>query len=388
MSTLCSLGMVCALGADLATIRRNLFAGTSPGLRASDACSPGTPRHLGFVDAPLPTLADHPTRWRSRNNALLLAALAQIRDEVEAACRGVDPTRIAVVLGTSTTGIAEGEVAMGEWLAHGRFPAQFHYAQQELGSPAEFLAARIGSRGPAYVISTACTSSAKALAAGARLLATGVADVVLAGGADTLCRFTVAGFAALEALSTGRCNPFSSRRDGINIGEGAALFLMQRGPGPVRLAGWGESSDGHHVSAPDPCGAGARRAVAQALARAGRGAADIGYVNLHGTGTPLNDAMEATLAAELLPGVPASSTKPLTGHTLGAAGAIEAGIAWLTLTGDGTLPPHCWDGNADPALPALTLIAPAMRLPSPPRAALSHSFAFGGNNVALLLEHA
>ncbi|GAA5785398.1 beta-ketoacyl-ACP synthase [Chitiniphilus shinanonensis] len=386
MSTLHALGMVCALGADLDTVRANLFAGRAPGMGATERYSPGRSLHLGQATAPLSDLSEHAPRWRSRNNALLWAAFAQIRAEFDALRAAVDPTRIAVVIGTSTAGIAEGEAAVAHHAAHGALPDSFHYAQQELGSPAEFLAAALGIAGPAYAISTACTSGAKALAAGARLLDAGLADLVLAGGADSLCRFTVAGFGALEALSPDPCRPFDADRAGINIGEGAALFLMRRGPGAVRLAGWGESSDAHHISAPDPAGDGARRALRQALQRAGLAAADVGYLNLHGTATPLNDAMEAAVTAELLPGVPCSSTKPLTGHALGAAGAIEAGIAWLTLTGDGRLPPQYGTERIDPALPPLALVAPGQRLATPPRVALSQSFAFGGNNIVLALQ--
>jgi 3-oxoacyl-[acyl-carrier-protein] synthase-1 len=238
------------------------------------------------------------------------------------------------------------------------------------------------------VISTACSSSAKALASAGRLLDAGIADAVIAGGADSLCEFTIAGFRALESVSAARCNPLSANRRGINIGEATALFLVSREPGPVRLMGWGESSDAHHMSAPDPSGRGAAEVVRQALHRAGLQAADIDYVNLHGTATVQNDAMEAKVIAELFgPGVPVSSTKPLTGHTLGAAGALEAGIGWLTLADEacGRLPPHWWDEQADPALPILRVVKPGESAARRPRHVLSNSFAFGGSNAALLL---
>jgi 3-oxoacyl-[acyl-carrier-protein] synthase-1 len=198
----------------------------------------------------------------------------------------------------------------------------------------------------------------------------------------------VAGFSALESVSAARCNPLSANRNGINIGEGAALFLMSREAGPVRLAGWGESSDAYHMSAPDPHGKGAQLAMRQALARAGIGAHAIDYVNLHGTATPANDVMEAhAVAAVLGREVPVSSTKPLTGHTLGAAGAIEAALMWLTLAGNprGQLPPHWWDGVADAALPALHVATPGSTLGRAPRHVMSLSFAFGGSNGVLVL---
>src|SRR5690606_23091114 len=237
--------------------------------------------------------------------------------------------------------------------------------------------------------STACSSSAKALASGARLLRAGIVDAVIAGGADSLCRFTVAGFQALESVSARRCLPFSRHRCGINIGEGAALFLLTREPGPVRLAGWGESADAHHMSAPDPSGAGAMSAMRQALQRAGWAPDEVDYLNLHGTATRHNDAMEARAVAEVLgTSVPVSSTKPLTGHTLGAAGAVEAALSWIAMIDnpDQRLPPHWWDGEADPELPALALATPGSRAGAGLRRVMSSSFAFGGSNAVLALE--
>ncbi|MDR3410181.1 MAG: beta-ketoacyl-ACP synthase [Formivibrio sp.] len=380
-----NLGIICALGDNTESVREQLFAGTSPGMRKTDQYSPGHPRTLGLVEAQLPKLDHHPVQLRSRNNAMLAQALTQIRPAIEALKANIPAHRIAIVLGTSTTGMAESEQAMQLHAEENRFPDGFHYAQQELGSPARFLATELGLTGPAYVISTACTSSAKALASAARLLQAGLADAVLAGGVDTLCRFTVAGFAALESIDDARCQPFSANRRGINIGEGAALFIVSREPGPVCLAGWGESSDGHHISAPDPSASGAKLAIDKALQRAALSAADIGYINLHGTATLQNDAMESRAVAELLPDVPASSTKSLTGHTLGAAGAIESGLCWLTLTDQaGRLPPHGWDGIPDPALPELPLVSQGSA-PGTPHAVISLSFAFGGNNIALVL---
>ncbi|MDR2216460.1 MAG: beta-ketoacyl-ACP synthase, partial [Nevskiaceae bacterium] len=214
-------------------------------------------------------------------------------------------------------------------------------------------------------------------------------DAVLAGGADALNRFTLAGFVALECVSPKPCNPMSVNRDGINMGEGAALFLISREPGEIALAGWGESSDAHHFSAPDPRGVGAVLAMRSALKMASLQPEDIDYINLHGTATVQNDAMESLAVTTVFgSSVPCSSTKPLTGHALGAAGAIEAAICWQTLRDhhSGALPVHWWDGQADPALPPLNLVAPGHRAQRPPRRVLSNSFAFGGSNAALILE--
>jgi 3-oxoacyl-[acyl-carrier-protein] synthase-1 len=257
-----------------------------------------------------------------------------------------------------------------------------------LGSLAEFLATELGTTGIAHVISTACSSGAKALASGARLLNAGLADAVIAGGCDALGAFTVAGFSALESVAAERCNPLSINRRGINLGEGAAFFLMTRDEGPVRLAGWGETSDAYHMSAPDPSGKGAIRAMQAALTRGGVQAHAVDYLNLHGTATPHNDAMESLAVAEVLGnGVAVSSTKPLTGHTLAAAGAIEAAFGWLTLVDNpqGRLPPHWWDGAVDPAVAPLNVVRPNQSLGRAPAYVLSNSFAFGGSNATLLL---
>jgi 3-oxoacyl-[acyl-carrier-protein] synthase-1 len=219
----------------------------------------------------------------------------------------------------------------------------------------------------------------------------GLCVAVIAGGADTLCRLTVAGFRSLECVSPAPCNPLSSNRAGINLGEGAALFLMSRQPGPLRLAGWGETSDAHHMSAPDPAGRGAADAMRMALQRAGLSPGAVDYVNLHGTGTRQNDAMESHAVAQVLGlEVPVGSTKPCTGHALAAAGAIEAAVAWLTLVDNprGLLPPHRWDGERDPELAALRVVSPGETLGRAPRDVLSNSFAFGGSNAALLISTA
>lgn len=382
------LGVVSALGSGHAQTCAGLFAEQPGGLHENDTLIAGRTLALGEVHTPLPDLSALPVELRGRNNALLAAALEQIRPAVDAAVARYGAERVAVIVGTSTSGIGESENALRMQADHGRWPDDFHYAQQEMGTSARFVREQIGSRGPAWTISTACSSSAKALMSAARLLRAGVVDAVVAGGADSLCRFTVAGFSALESVSAARCNPFSRHRNGINIGEGAALFLMTRDTGPVRLSGWGESSDAHHMSAPDPQAKGAIDAMQQALQRAGLAPEQIDYVNLHGTATGHNDAMESLAVATVLGGqVPASSTKPLTGHTLGASGAIEAALCWLTLVEnpEQRLPAHFWDGQVDEALPPLALVSPGARAQRPLQHVLSHSFAFGGSNAVLAL---
>lgn len=384
-------GIVCALGDGTAQVRQRLFGGDS-GVAATTLWSAGRALPLGRVTCALPDPAQLPLADRSRNNQLALAALAQIRPAAEAAIARYGAHRVGIVIGTSTSGVAETESAIAAHAAGGALPEGFHYAQQEMGSPAAMLARELGVHGPAYVHSSACASGAKALAGAARMINMGLCDAVIAGGVDSLCAFTVAGFSALESVSAERCNPLSANRHGINIGEGAALFLMTREPAAVALCGWGEASDGHHMSAPDPAGSGARIAIGEALARAGITPEQVDYINLHGTATIQNDAMESRVVADMFgPRVAVSSTKPFTGHALGAAAALEAAFCWIAMQDDnaeGLLPPHLWDGAQDPALPALNVVATGTRLGRPLDWALSNSFAFGGSNAALVLGRA
>lgn len=401
-SYLNALGLNCALGQGKHAVAAALFAGDASGMRAQTGWVAERTLTVGAVPGSLPQLPAELSHASSRNNQLLLAAALEIEDEIRAAIAQFGADRIAVVLGTSTSGIEEASQSIAQYLNQGSLPPHYDYAQQELAAPANFLSAWLGLSGPSYCISTACTSSARALLSAQRLLQLGVCDAVLCGGVDSLCHLTLNGFSALEAVSAERCNPFSVNRHGINIGEGAALFLMTKEPMtrepmsrdsaavPIALLGGGASSDAHHISAPQPEGLGAQTAMRKALAAAGISASQIDYLNLHGTATTHNDAMESLAVQAIFPqGVACSSSKPLTGHCLGAAGALEAAFCWLSLSPynpDQLLPPHLWDGQADPALPSLNLLQPGTHLRGgSPRRLMSNSFAFGGNNISLLL---
>jgi 3-oxoacyl-[acyl-carrier-protein] synthase-1 len=383
-----ALGMLCAAGDSVAAVAQNLRSETSA-LVSVDAYGAGRPVPLGMYQGELPLLPLPQAKWLSRNNRCALAALQQIQAEVDTAIELYGADRVAVVIGTSTSGIAETEVAVRAWVKDSNVAEDYDYAVQEMGACAQFVAEVLKVSGPVYGISTACSSGAKALAAARRLLRAGLCDAVIAGGVDTLCRLTVMGFSSLEAVSDTRCNPFSRNRNGINIGEGAALFLVSREAWGARLCGVGEGSDAHHISAPDPSGSGAMRCMQGALDDAGLVAEDVDYVNLHGTATALNDQMESLAIAQVFGlDTPCSSTKPFTGHTLGAAGAVEAGICWMALcqSQDGWLPPHLWDGVRDPELPAINLVDGQTQAVARLNRVLSNSFAFGGNNIAVLLE--
>lgn len=366
--------VACALGADRDEVARNLFAGVA----RSETAHLTNGREIPVGRLPF-ALGGDPRETRTNN--LLGHVYAPLQAKLDDAKARYGAARIGAIIGTSTAGIGEGGEAIKLKLAEDRWPDGFKLTPQLLGDSARYLAALSGAEGPAYTVSTACTSGAKALAAGARLLRSNICDVVLAGGVDSLCDLTINGFAALDSISDRRANPMSANRNGIHIGEGAGLFILSREAGPHRLAGWGESSDAHHMSAPDPTGAGAELAWRQAMKMAGVSGVD--YAHLHGTATKLNDAMEAGLIDRVLGReIPASSTKGMTGHTLGAAGAVQAAFCLMALE-SGFLPPHVWDGVRDPALPPIRLAE--MGETAKLQHVMSASYAFGGNNCALIL---
>jgi 3-oxoacyl-[acyl-carrier-protein] synthase-1 len=317
-------------------------------------------------------------------------ALEEIAPAIEKAIKRHGRDRIAVVLGTSTSGTSASEEALAVHNSTGAWPNDYHYHKQEISGLSTFTARFFNLTGPTYTVATACSSSAKVFASARRLIHAGLAEAAIVGGADTLCRMTLNGFRALELLSEKKCNPFSVNRDGITIGEGASAFLLGTNEGPVEFLGIGETSDAYHLTAPDPNGDGARNAMLQALKDAKLAPSDITYINLHGTATPLNDAMEARAVASVFGSqTPCSSTKGMTGHMLGATGGCEAAFLWLALNGatnPGLLPPHLWDGAVDPTLPVLNFVTPGTILPQTKRLAmLSNSFGFGGSNASLIL---
>jgi 3-oxoacyl-[acyl-carrier-protein] synthase-1 len=387
---LTALGIVNALGADAGTVAARLFHPIEGPWWQAGALTPrtdivpGATLWVGAVTDPLPEVPPALHNYACRNNQLALAALLQMEAPIAAAINRYGAERIAVILGTSTSGMAEGEAGLKARQRDGVWPNGFAYSQQEPGNLALFVADLLALRGPAYTVHTACSSSGKAIASAQRLIRAGLCDAAIVGGADSLCGTTLHGFFALEALSQRPLNAFSANRDGTCIGEGAALFLLEPAPGPVGLLGAGESSDAHHISAPEPEGRGARAAMNAALQAAGLAADAVGYVNMHGTGTKLNDAMEGRAVTAIFGAdMPCSATKVLTGHTLGAAAATEAAFCWMALQ-RGLLPPHLWDGVAADDIPPLRLAIPGEELRGP-RTMLSASYAFGGSNLALLL---
>ena len=319
----------------------------------------------------------------SRNLRFALTALSAIEAEIRDYTAQFSPKRLAIILGTSTSGIADNEKVLKSYFVN-QHAVEVVHSKQEMGSLAKALQQYLGWEGPAYTISTACSSSAKAMAAGQRLINADLADAVLVGGVDTLCQLTLNGFSSLESLSHGLCQPCGAQRDGINIGEAAGLFLLSKQTAPVMLMAAGESMDAWHISAPHPEGKGAAEAMQKALEMAGLAAQDIGYLNMHGTATPQNDAMEIKAVQTVFQhhAVPLSSTKHKTGHCLGAAGAIEAVICQQVLADQSWLPLH-QSGHIDAELDEQNYVLNA-QLPQPIDYVMSNSFAFGGSNISLI----
>lgn len=380
-----NVALVSALGNSIDKTIHHLIQGVSPGMKQQRGWLPNDVSCLvGCVDGALPEITETLSKHNSRNNRLLLSAYQQIADEVDQLINSYGKHRIGVILGTSTSGLDESDHYVSEVLNQ-KEHREYAYEMQELGDPALFLSAYLGVSGPAYTISTACSSSSRAIISGYRLLQTDMADAVIVGGVDTLSRMSISGFNSLEALSPEQCIPFGASRQGINVGEAAALMILTKESAPIALMGYGESSDAWHMSAPHPEGDGAIQSIQQALNMSGLLPEDIGYINLHGTGTRLNDEMEAGVIHQIFgESTPCSSTKYLTGHTLGAAGACEAVLCWLLLSHRLSLPPQLYfGGERDSTLPECGLIEHEMQLNKPYM--MSNSFAFGGNNTSLIL---
>lgn len=382
------------LGSGLAATRAALAAGTS-GLQPCAFETVSLPTWIGEVaGADAVQLPPGLTGHDCRNNRLALLGLQAdgFADAVRAAIGRHGSRRVGLFLGTSTAGILQTELAYRRRdPASGALPADFNYrTSHNTHSVGGFVRDYFGLEGPAAVVSTACSSSAKVFAAAARLMSCGVIDAALVGGVDSLCLTTLYGFSSLELTSPEPCRPYDAGRKGISIGEGAGFALLETAPASlpadaVLLLGCGESSDAYHMSAPHPEGLGARLAMEAALTDAGLGAADIGYINLHGTATPSNDAAEGKAVGGLFADrVPCSSTKGATGHTLGAAGAVEAVICAMALK-EGLLPGSPGTEQIDPALALDYLMTPR---PARVKRVLSNSFGFGGSNCSLVFGRA
>lgn len=343
---------------------------------------------VGAVKGPLPDLPESLAPWTTRTTQITKQLLTGEGQEIVAALDRLRgrwrPERIGVLLGTSTAGADVTEQAYKHFLSEGALPGDYDlFKQHTYGAVLHVVRELAGAAGPSWVISTACTSSAKPLASAQRLIEAGLIDAAVVGGVDTLCSMTLHGFKSLDALSAEPTRPFAEDRRGLNIGEGGAMLLVEREGEPLAmLEGVGESSDAYHISAPHPEGLGAQLSMQRALSQAGIEASAVGHVNAHGTGTRLNDVSESA-AIEALLGreVPVVSTKSYTGHMLGAAGGTEAAFSVMAVS-EGWIPGSL---RADPVDEKIQVHIATKRLEGKFDHVLSNSFAFGGNNVSVLV---
>lgn len=389
---LTSFTTVSAIGRGVEAAFSAITEGRS-GLRPCDFPGVDLPTYIGRVEG----LEDEPVAgdlaaYDCRNNRLAQIALGTdgFAEAVGRAVERYGSGRIAVVIGTSTSGVQEGELAFSARAsAEAALPDTFNFAStQDHFSITDFVRRRLGLGGPAVTISAACASSNKVFADASQLIQTGMCDAAVVGGVDSLCLLTLRGFGALELLSPEPCRPNDAGRSGISIGEAAGFTLLERASAapaadlPIALLGYGESSDAHHMSAPHPEGKGAEMAMRSALERAGLGPADIDYINMHGTGSAMNDkAEDRAIHAIFGAATPASSTKGWTGHTLGAAGITESIVAALAIA-RGYAPGNINLDTVDPEFGSRILVQGQA---GTVRTVLSNSFGFGGNNCSIIL---
>ena len=385
--------LVSCLGAGLNRSVEALRGGTS-GLSPCNLAEVTFPTHVGEVaDLEKPLEGDF-AAFDCRNNRLAARALGEdsFAVSVAAARERYGAARVGVFLGTSTSGLLQSEEAYRRRdTVTGRLPTDFDYARtHNTYSLARFVREALNLEGPAFVMSAACAATAKAFASGARMIASGLCDAAVVGGADTLCATTLYGFQSLGVVAEQPCRPFDAERGGISIGEAAGFVLLERAQGQNRdetvlLLGVGESSDAYHMSSPHPDGVGARLAMERALASAGLIPADIDYINLHGTATLAGDAAEDRAVFDVFgPRTPCSSTKGFTGHTLGASGAVEAIFAALSIL-NSFAPGSPHTRTVDPGFRSQYLCGGKR---SRVDRVMSNSFGFAGANCSLVLGRA
>ena len=369
-----SYSAICDLGSGVKEIFKNSLLPDADFFECDDCIVKGTNLYFGKVKTPLPEISD--PKFNTRTNALLLHCVNAIRKDIDALVEKYGKDKIGVVAGTTNAGVNEYELS-GE---------VFH---SQIGSVAIFLKEHLGLKSYYTGVSTACTSGIKAFSTGVKLLENGVCDAVLCAAADSLSKTPVFGFSALEVMSASKCKPFSKNRDGINIGEGAALFVLEKDASKgIKILGIGETSDAYHSATPDPQGVQAAKAIELALKQAGIEPEDIDYINLHGTGTLSNDIMEANAVYKIFKDkIPSSSTKSLTGHCLGASSGVESALC-LAFLDDEINPekyliPHNFDGIYDTSIPEIRLAKHGEKAKNN-RYVMCNAFGFGGSNAVII----
>lgn len=372
-----SYSAVSNLGDDISSMFFHALDDRSNFLTLDDTVIRGEPFYFGEIKTSLPKINDE--KYNTRCNSILLHCFGKIENEINTALTKYDKSRVGVVIASTNSGVDEYALRGDVDLA-------------QIGNPAAFLRKYLGLTGFFCGISSACTSGIKAFSTARRLLSHDVCDAVIVGGVDSVSRTPVYGFHSLEILSGEQTIPFSKNRNGINIGEGGALFLLEKekaSDNSIKLCGIGETSDAYHCATPEPAGTQASRAIEFALDDSGLDRGDIDYINLHGTGTVTNDLMEANAVFRIFGGsVPASSTKSQTGHCLGASAAIEAALCCAmldkSLNTERYLLPHRYDNVYDDKLPALSLVKYGQRADNI-KYVMNNAFGFGGSNAVMIL---
>lgn len=389
-------GLICAAGDSVDSLWKSVTTGDQNGIKQVTACSGKKFFAARINDNLLPSSS---ARYDMRIMRIEEQALIRMEKSITAAKEKYGAERIAVCVGSCDNGTEFSVAGHRRYFTENTFPSDYSLEIQSADYVATFISEKYGLKGTSLAFSTACSSSAGSIIKAAELIRSGIADAVVAGGVDIASDTVLLGFDSLEAVSSEITNPFSRNRHGITLGEGAAFFVLSKDKldelhPAVKLLGYGESADAYHMTSPNPNGEGAERAMRAALKNAELEPKDIDYVNMHGTGTKFNDSMEAKAVASVfsLLNVPVSTTKPLTGHTLGAAGALEAAICYTAIiknseAGRKQLPLQVWDGEQDNEMPVLNIVdsRSAEKFNGNVRICMSNSFAFGGSNASLII---
>lgn len=394
-----AVASVCCAGKNIEEIWKNVTEGSQSGIKK---VKPGF-GEIEFWAARVEDsdLPETTSKYNMHIMKLEEAALNQIEKQVLELKEKYGSDRIAVCAGSCDNGTEFSVKNHKVFFKEGKFPDDYDLEIQGADYPASFISEKFGITGPSLAFSTACSSGAASIIKGVQLLKSGAADAVIAGGVDIASDTVLLGFDSLEAVSDEITNPFSKNRNGITLGEASSFFILTKEncfeeENPVKILGYGESADAYHATSPDPSGSGAVQAMKEALKRSGLDSDKIDYINLHGTGTKFNDSMEALAVNEVFGNkVFCSTTKPVTGHTLGAAGSLEAAICWMALkqnkgkiSTEIKLPVQVWDGCKDESFPELHFVEKNTVFSDADlkiETVMSNSFAFGGANASLIL---
>lgn len=385
-------GIMCSAGNSIEELWQSVLKGNQSGIKKVK-----TATDEDFFAARIDDkyLKQSTARYDMRIMKIEEAALNQIADDINLVKNKFGAERVAVCIGSCDNGTEFSVAGHKKYFADGNFPKEYSLEIQGADYVATFISEKFGLKGPSNTFSTACSSSASAIIKGAEMLMADMADAVIVGGIDIASDTVLIGFNSLEAVSSEITNPFSKNRHGITLGEAGVFFILTKEPiyadnknkgDNPQLLGWGESADAYHMTSPDPTGKGAEKAMRRALESAGIKIIDVDYINMHGTGTKFNDSMESK-AIDAVFGdykVPVSTTKPITGHTLGAAGALEAAICYSSIN-NVELPQQIWDKEQDPEMPVLNIVNKDYKSDKKTKICISNSFAFGGANACLVI---